>query len=269
MSGFLGVVATVRAATPVLQVYQPALVGVLGALLVLVLPGFALTSSVLHGQLRGVSERLVFSLGVSLAMAMLAGFVLNWTSWGLQAPGWVLLLGDVTLALAAWGLARLRWAIYRQPASRAVSRGTRVAGGWRFRDGLLFGIGATLVISALLVARHGALAQTGPGFTQLWMVPEPASDGQNSVQIGFSNDEQGPTRYDLQLTVDDQLVTEWPSITLDPGGRWTEVVALPSQQYNQVEARLLQEDSPQEQPQSVVLRGALGNPEASSGGSGD
>jgi hypothetical protein len=267
MSWLLDVAATLGA-TDAVQVYQPAVLGVFGVLLVLALTGFVLTSSLLHDQLRGVSERVVFSLGVSMVIAMLGGFVLNWTPLGLQAPGWLLLLGGASLVLAAWGLFRARRATRRQPALQGARHGTRVAGNWKFRDGLLFGVGATLVVGALLVARHGALVQTGPGFTQLWMVPDPASDGQTSVQLGIANKENGPARYDLQLTVDDQLLTEWPSIMLESGGRWTELVALPSQ-YDRVEARLLREDSPQEQSQSVVLRAAEHSPEASSGASGD
>ncbi|MDQ3811422.1 MAG: DUF1616 domain-containing protein, partial [Chloroflexota bacterium] len=50
-----------------------------GLPLVLFLPGYAFTSTLLRDEATGFAERLLFSLGLSLAMSMLGGFVLNWT----------------------------------------------------------------------------------------------------------------------------------------------------------------------------------------------
>src|SRR3954468_21171576 len=74
---------------------------------VLVLPGLALTAALFPTGALDVAERLLFSLGLSLAITALGGLVLQLTPWGLRPASWALLLGLVTLAAGA--AAFLRW----------------------------------------------------------------------------------------------------------------------------------------------------------------
>src|SRR5437899_947045 len=60
--------------------------------LVLVLPGYALTSALFPRQVLGVPERVVFSLALSLVIVILGGLVLNFTAFGLHASSWSVLL---------------------------------------------------------------------------------------------------------------------------------------------------------------------------------
>src|SRR5918997_6967724 len=68
-----------------------------GAPLVLFLPGYGLTAALENRQL-SPPERLLFSVGLSLALTVLAGLVLSWTPWGLQRGSWAVLLGGMRLA---------------------------------------------------------------------------------------------------------------------------------------------------------------------------
>src|SRR5436190_946560 len=73
------------------------IVGIILALpLVFVLPGYTLTETLFHKRSLDVSHRLVLSLGLSLAIDILGGFILNLLPGGLQALSWAALLGLFT-----------------------------------------------------------------------------------------------------------------------------------------------------------------------------
>ena len=76
--------------------------------LVLVLPGYALIAAMFPKQALGGAERAVFSLGLSLVIVILGGLVLNWTSFGLHASSWAVLLACITLGASAVALIRRR-----------------------------------------------------------------------------------------------------------------------------------------------------------------
>src|SRR5712692_8392038 len=76
--------------------------------LVLVLPGYALTSALFPNRSLGVAERLVFSLSLSLIIVILGGLALNWTPFGLRPGSWAVLLSGITLAAGAVALVRRR-----------------------------------------------------------------------------------------------------------------------------------------------------------------
>src|SRR5215470_16763692 len=140
----------------------------------------------------GAAERLLFSVGASLAVTALCGLMLHWTALGLRPAAWAVALGNVTLVSSLIALAR-RW---RQPADDPaplrVAPMTLVGGG-------LLGLAALLVAGALLIARDGAIQQRATGFTQLWVLPDSASS-QDHVRLGVSNREPGQVGYRLLVT---------------------------------------------------------------------
>src|SRR6476659_3163176 len=95
-------------------------IGVLRALvglpLVLLVPGYAIVAAAFPAGRLGTIERLLFSLGASLAVGALAGLLLHWTELGLRPAAWAVALGNLTLVSSLLALAR-RW---RQPASASV-----------------------------------------------------------------------------------------------------------------------------------------------------
>ena len=69
-----------------------------GLALAVVCPGLALTAALFPGRLLAWPERVLFSLGLSLAAAILGAVLLNGTIWGLTTGVWAALFAGVTLA---------------------------------------------------------------------------------------------------------------------------------------------------------------------------
>src|SRR5438067_5670942 len=105
------VVAAITLVATVLALLVPpdiVFIRILTLPLVLVLPGYALTSALFPGRSLGVPERLVFSLSLSLAIAILGGLALNLTPWGLGTDSWAVLVASITLVACAVALIRRR-----------------------------------------------------------------------------------------------------------------------------------------------------------------
>jgi uncharacterized membrane protein len=229
---------------------QPAPGGLDGALriffalpLVLVLPGYALTAALFPGRSLGLAERALFSLGLSLAVAILGGLALHWAPVGLRASSWAVLLGNVTLLGCLVALVRR----VRRPAEPAQAGVV-----FTQTQAVALGLAAVIACGALLVARDGALNRRDPGFTQLWVLPAETQAGA-AVQLGVANQEAGIVRYRLQLQAGDEVLSAWPSIVLAPNERWQEVVALPRAD-REVEAVLYRLDMPQAPYRQVVYQ---------------
>jgi uncharacterized membrane protein len=191
--------------------------------LVLFLPGYAITAALFPSGALGAAERLLFSVGLSLAAAALGGLLLHWASLGLAAASWAALLGNLTLLACLAALLRRR----RLPAGETPRRAPRLT----LPQGAQLGMAALLVCGALLLAREGAAAPSGPGFTQLWALPTKGGS-QDSVRLGLSNHETRSMRYRLQVVAGGATVDTWPLIALEPGQEWQAIVALPAQPSN-------------------------------------
>ena len=214
--------------------------------LVLALPGYAITAAAFPGSGLGLVEYLLFSVGLSLLVTVLGGFLLNWTPWGLQGGSWLGLLWGTTLAASLVAFVRRQ----RDPPVTA--------------DGLVFGLsprqGAMLALAALGAVAALGLARTptplnrSQGYTVLWMLP--AEDGPgNVVRIGVSSMESSMARYRLELRVSGQTVYEWPAISLAPGETWEGSIELLKEQAEPdlVEALLYRQDSSDQVYRHVTL----------------
>ena len=204
-----------------------------GGALVLWLPGYALTAALFsQSQLQGI-ERTLFSIGTSIAVAILTGFGLNAVGISLTGWTWGVALGG--LALAAGALAWL------QPTHRPVR--PRL-GAWvlpQRRNLLLFGAAALLVVAAIGLARFGATEQPQQGFTNLWMLPAP--DG---VRIGLDNEESTAMTYRVVLTDGTSAIAEWPTVRLESGQQWDGAAAVPANVRTGVEVLVYRADAPGE-----------------------
>jgi hypothetical protein len=220
---FAVVAATVVAVVSALLVPpQIVLIRALALPLVLVLPGYALISASFPRRPLGITERLVFSLGLSLAVVILGGLLLNLTPFGLRASTWAVLLAGITLGASAVALVRRRGQSMSAP------------GWWRVgnfgltpRQGLVLGLAAAIVCGAMAVSITGAERQSYPGFTQLWMLPAGTSSGENIVRLGVGNMQSTDMEYRLVVNVDGKTVIEWPVIDLQPHATWEATLVLP------------------------------------------
>jgi uncharacterized membrane protein len=238
--------------------------------LVLVLPGYALTSALFAKRALGVPERLVFSLALSLVIVILGGLLLNWTPFGLHTISWSVLLGGVTLSASALALVRRQgqsvssilphepgkqwqFAFVRRRGQSVSASGQfeSVDVGLTFRQVLLFGLALVVVCGAVFVSIIGAERQPFPGFTQLWILPE-----SGAIRLGVNNMELAGKEYRLDVSVDGHYVKEWHSIDLMPNEKWEASLVLPQIRHagtTQVEAQLYTKDAPTRIYRHVIL----------------
>ena len=215
--------------------------------LVLLLPGYALTAVFFPPNRRlGIPECAAFSLGLSLAIAAFGGLLLNWTPWGLQAGSWAVLLASVTVGASLVALVRRRGRL----ATDAGWPNTEL----RVHHVLMFGLAALIVVAAIAVARGGALHQSTPGFTQLWILPAGETD-QDAVRVGVYSMESSSKQYSLLILVSGRVVREWPSIELEPKETWETTIMPPAWQSETgtVEAVLSLIDAPEAVYRRVTL----------------
>ncbi len=197
---------------------------------VLFLPGYALSAALLPDGRAGLAERIALSAGLSLAIAMIGGLLLNLLSSGLTAQSWRFLLLGVTLVAAGY-------AIWRRQHSGAPGPGplvTRIS----LREAVLVSsaallIGLTLGLGAIGVDPNGRSGGSRAAFTQMWAVPAPAGD-QYVVNVGLQNYEAERTTYRVTLEAGGRLLAEWPRIVLANGASWQAQATLPPSLRSQV-----------------------------------
>jgi uncharacterized membrane protein len=198
------------------------LIRILTLPLVLVLPGYALTAAMFPNRSIGVAERLVFSLGLSLAIVILGGLALNWTPFAFRTSSWAVLLAGITLSASAVALVRRRGQSVSAPGWLRVGNI-----GFTLRQGLLLGLAAAIVCGAIAVSIIGAERQPRPGFTQLWILPAAGANAKNAVRLGVSNMEGAAMEYHLAVNMDGKVLKEWPAIDLNPNEKWEATLVLP------------------------------------------
>jgi uncharacterized membrane protein len=244
----LGVVMALAVlAMIVVLIEHPLLRSLLGAPLVLWLPGYALTAALFPEGKLSLLLRLLLNLGGSLAVAVLGGFVLNLTPWGLGPVSWPISLGGATILMGAFALARRRGrALIRPPLFRLDLS---------LAQALLIGAAMIVMMGAVGLARWGAIAAPSTPFTQLWATPVQRSDGE-AIQIGIHNGEGSTETYGLQVMVGDEVIYSWSALMLAEDQRWQQIVQLPANVAPSapVEVQIYRATAPEYLYRSVVLR---------------
>ena len=219
---------------------HPPVIGIILALpLVLVLPGYTLTEALFHKRSLDASHRLVFSLGLSLAIDILSGLVLNLLPIGLQAISWAMFLGLLTAVFSLLAMYLRRGALVNvtQPLRFHFSIS-------RF---VVFGLAMVVAALSILLAVIGVIQQPHPGFTQLWMLPAVQAGKSCDVRLGVHSFESTPVTYRITMTVEQAQTTTWPSITLASEQEWDRLVPVPPKATDNVlvEVQLYRVDKPQ------------------------
>jgi hypothetical protein len=222
--------------------------------LVLFIPGYAIVAAAFPSGRLGTTERMLFSLGASLALVALAGLLLHWTALGLRPAAWAVALGNITLVASLVALVR-RWQQPAGDALRPLALPRFGSAGLTLAQAGQLGLALLLVAGALLIARDGAIQQRATGFTQLWVLPDSAAQI-DSVRLGVSNREPGAIGYRLLVTASGTIIGSWPQITLGPNEQWEATVALPTDQPAAVtvEAVLYRLDTPDTAYRRVLFR---------------
>jgi hypothetical protein len=233
------IVAMVIAAMNVLWSLIPihfAVIGMILALpLVFVLPGYTLTEALFHKRPLNPAHLLLFSLGLSLAIDMLSGFILNRV--GLHALSWAMILGLLT------GVFSLLAAYLRRgiPASEVQPPKFRL----NIYQSILFGLAVAVALVSVVYSIISAERQPSPGFTQLWMLPA-AQYGGCAISVGVHSFESTPVAFRVTMTTNEVQVTTWSSIILAPQQEWQQLVPVPLgvDSNTSVDVRLYRLDKP-------------------------
>ena len=186
--------------------------------LIFVLPGYTLSEALFHKRSRNASERILFSLGLSLAIDILSGLFLNILPVGLQARSWTTLLGLLTLVFS------LLAAFLRRGVPVSGARPLR--GRFGIYPGILFGLAIVVAILSVAYAAFGATHQQYPGFTQLWILPEISTGKSCAVRLGVRSFESTSERYRLTMTANGDSIEAWPALTLGPQQEWFHLVPI-------------------------------------------
>jgi hypothetical protein len=184
------------------------------AALVLVVPGYAISVVILPTMSR--VDRALASVAISIAIAIAASLAMNAAGIPLERQSWAAALGAVGLIASGIGVVRGR----RMPMHPHMT-GSRPT----FRQAFLLMVGGVLTIGALVTAAIGSQTPTRPGFTQFWMLPDA---NRSAASVGIASQEHEAMTYRVTITMDNELVTEWGEIRLDPGAHWERIVRLPA-----------------------------------------
>lgn len=189
-----------------------------GALLVLVLPGLALTELLFApGSLDG-PRRLLLVPALSISVAIVAGLALAAAHVRLDRASWAATLGAVTVGVS---LAAALHPGRRHGPHRLALRVTRRANALAVA-GVLLGVAAAV---ALLVSVRPVGAEHVAGYATLGLVPAPSGGFELTVQ----SVELQRTRFDVVVRArPSERVLLRRTLVLDPNQTWSARVAQPA-----------------------------------------
>jgi hypothetical protein len=176
------------------------------------------------------TEQLLLVPGMSLAVAIITGLVLNTADIRLTAGNWAIALGLVTAAgLVAGAILEDPHEVVEHPRRRAWLTATSPGG----RRSLGIAPAAMFVMAALAATAAAGIGVLGQRdrdrqtqFTELWAFPGPGSA--STVRLGVRSHERGHVRYRIRVSLDGRVVRS-QALTLQPGQTWrsTQPVARP------------------------------------------
>jgi len=193
-------------------------IGVVLALpLVFLLPGYVVTEILSYKRALNTTYSAIFSVGLSLAIDILGGFILNVFTMGLRAVSWVVLLGLLTVAFS------LLTAFLRR-GSHINERRMPVLH-LRIHEYIVVGFAILVVVLSLHYSVTGVVQQPHMGFTQLWLLPA-QSEKSCTLRLGVRSFESTSTMYVVVMKENDKEVGVRSSIVLAPQEEWDSAVPL-------------------------------------------
>jgi uncharacterized membrane protein len=212
----------------------------LAVVIALVLPGYALSLAILPSIAK--IERLLCSLGLSLAANVIGGLMLGLSPWGINRMTWAVWLGGVTLLSLI--VAELRISGWQTPHVQQVSMPD-----WRS----LARFGVALIVLGVAVFAAGRAATHGePAFTELWSISQAIEAGPD-MEVGIRSHEKMRTSYRLTVDSGSRRIAERTAIEVDPGEEWVTQVRLSDRPSQPVVVTLYRLDRPGEVYRTVRL----------------
>jgi len=187
----------------------------LGLPFVLFAPGYALQAALDPTRRLGGTERLVLSLGISLAVLVPGGLLLNGAPGGLGRPTWTVLLTVVTCAACAVAWRR------RDPSVRLGLPTVLL----RRRETVAV-LGALVLAGGAYGLSSASANQQRVGFSQLWLLPQEST---TPMSVGLRSLELTPTDFHVEVVSGATTVLD-TSVTLSPGQTWRTTLDPPDPQ---------------------------------------
>jgi Protein of unknown function (DUF1616) len=184
----------------------PAASLVFAAPLALFAPGYAIVAAAFARHQLNRPRLAVLSLALSLAVLALGALVLNYLPGGIGGASWAILLLAVVFGCSR--TAALRRGRKPEPLRLPRPKPNRLELGFALG-------GLAAVVAALVLASATLPAERALGYTELWIVPRPESEGREA-EVGVKSEEQETREFDLGIRIGpSQLVRR--SFTLAPG----------------------------------------------------
>ncbi len=236
----LMVILTIVAAN-IVCVFLPIHVTAIGIALALPLvflfPGYIVTEVLSYKRPLNTTYLAILSIGLSLAIDILSGFLLNLFPPGLRAVSWIVLLGLLTVTCSLL-LAFLRRGV-------PVNERRIAAIQFRLHEYALVGLAVLIIVLSLQYAAQGVAQQPHQGFTQLWLLPA-QTEKSCALRLGVRSFESTSTTYVLMTRENGKQVGVQSSIVLTPQEEWDSAITLPTTASVSVEVSLYRADKPGE-----------------------
>ncbi len=184
--------------------------------LVLFLPGYALVNAALPSLVVPAVERLLISVGTSIALTILVGVVLGWPTFGLNQATWPLALVALTIILIAiaWARRSLLGIVGARPRIAPMPLGAALA----------LGLAILIVGNVLIGARLFAQSQQSPVPVQLWMLP--VSGEMDQARLGMRAGSDGG-RFEIIVSASGQALHTF-DLDLPAEQTWETILDLPA-----------------------------------------
>jgi hypothetical protein len=193
---------------------MPVVPVVIGLPLLLVAPGFALTSLLFGAAPPSWTERALLSAAGSLAVLIVGAVMFNALGAPLDEATFVKLSLSVTLLAGAGAVLRRRSEPSRFRLRLPAAASGAAVGCW------LLVILAAVACVLILRAPHASSGVTGS--SALWALP----DGSGAVRVGVVSNRATPTVYRLDARRGGRVIDSY-EFRLAPGERWSRVLASP------------------------------------------
>jgi len=209
------------------------------------LPGYGIVAAAFPRTTLQRLERIIFSVGVSVAVTAVIGLLLNFTV-GMAVEAWAIALTSLTVVGCL--LATLRRPRYVGNPSRHLSTGLNIV------QYLMLGLALVMGLVAFNLVRQSVMQERPADYTSFWMLPS-AESPSGLVRLGIKNVESKVITYQIKLEQGTTEIRTWKSITVRPGETWEETASVPILQVQgkMIEAYLYRLDDPAKAYRHVTL----------------
>jgi uncharacterized membrane protein len=200
--------------------------------LVFLTPGYLLLELLTQKREHDGITRLLLSIGLSLSIDILGGFLLNITPIGITSITWGIFLNIfIIVCIFLCMVKRRRWQLQgdlRQQRQRDQPMHYQL---W------LLLLTICIVIFSFAYTTNSIANQSHQGFTQFWLLLDNQQSHICAMQIGIYSGEAVTTTYQIEVRENHQHAASWPSITLVPQQKWLGRFLIPT---NRTQAKPLQ-----------------------------